>query len=363
MRIVSPLLKRVVYPLLSKSGILRRLPAQGLAVVTYHGVLPEGYTPIDPALDGNLVTARSLRRQLHLLKKHYDVISPDDFLAWREGKGNLPRRAVLVTCDDGLLNCLTDMLPVLRQESVACLFFVTAASTKASPASLWYEDLFRAFLGATAGTYEISYDAATIEVELNSAESRRAAWWDSVTRLSQVSGQARSSLLPLTYTRFGTKLNSWVESRDSAQCRRFSLLVECELSALSAAGMTIGAHTLTHPMLSQAPPELAYAEIAESRVNLEAALKKRVWAFAYPFGDPQSVTPHVLAMPQRAGFTSAFMNCGGGLGTTLPEFAMPRLHVTSTMSLSEYEAHLSGLYAWLHRASHQNVGPAGFVEA
>jgi peptidoglycan/xylan/chitin deacetylase (PgdA/CDA1 family) len=129
------------------------------------------------------------------------------------------------------------------------------------------------------------------------------------------------------------------------------LLTCAELRQLASAGMTIGAHTLSHPMLSQLPVELAYAEITESRTRLESALQQRVWAFAYPFGDPQSVTPQVLAMAQKAGYAAAFMNFGGGLGTDLPAYALPRIHVTAEMSLAEFEAHVSGFYARLQRLS------------
>jgi hypothetical protein len=88
MRIVSPLLKRVVYPTLSRSGILRLASGKGVAVVTYHGILPSGYKSIDAGLDGNLVTTENFRGQLRLLKTKYDVISPEDLLAWCEKKPN-----------------------------------------------------------------------------------------------------------------------------------------------------------------------------------------------------------------------------------------------------------------------------------
>ena len=104
-----------------------------------------------------------LRQQLRLLKAHYNVISPEDALAWREGRRELPPRAVLLTCDDGLLNCLTDMLPVLRQEALKCLFFVTGASAEESRTMLWYEELFLLFLGARAGRFEISSEGVVIQ--------------------------------------------------------------------------------------------------------------------------------------------------------------------------------------------------------
>ncbi len=142
MKFVTPFLKKIVYPAMSMSGLLPRIAGRGLAVVTYHGVLPAGYQSTDAALDGNLVSADALRRQLRLLKARYQVISPEDARAWSEGRSELPPRAVLLTCDDGLLNCLTDMLPVLREEKVSCLFFVTGLSATQARSVLWYEELY-----------------------------------------------------------------------------------------------------------------------------------------------------------------------------------------------------------------------------
>ena len=54
-------------------------------------------------------------------------------------------------------------------------------------------------------------------------------------------------------------------------------------------------------------------------------------------------------MAEQAGFQAAFLNFGGGLGTDLPPYALPRMHVTAGMSLGEFEAHVSGFYARLQR--------------
>ena len=349
MRIVSPLLKRAVYPLLAKTGVFDRTSATGLAVVTYHGVLPPAYKQVDAAFDGNLISAEMLRRQLRLLKTHYNVISPEDALAWRGSERQLPERAVLLTCDDGLLNCLTDMLPVLQQEEVSCLFFVTGASTEESRTMLWYEDLFLLFLRGPAGQFEISAEGIEIQSELGSRDQRCALWWNTVKQLSQVDWAHRSSFLRALREKFRSDARPDFVRTDSASCRRYGLLTSAELRELASAGMCIGAHTMTHPMLSRLPPELAFAEISESRQKLELALQQPVWAFAYPFGDPQSVSPKVLAMAQKAGFKAAFLNFGGGLGVDLPAYELPRIHVTAGMKLAEFEAHVSGFYARLQR--------------
>jgi len=362
MRIVSPFLKSVVYPALSMAGIFHRTSAAGLAVVTYHGVIPPEYESVDASFDGSLVSGEMLCSQVQLLKKHYDLIAPEDLLAWREKGTDLPARAALLTCDDGLLNCLTEMLPILQQEKVKCLFFVTGASAEESRVMLWYEELFLLLLRAHAGPFKISSEGIVIEGDLGPREQRRAVWWNSVKRLSQVDARTRVSFLHDLRIQFGVEAAQSLEDETSASCRRYGLLTPTELRKLVSAGMSIGAHTLSHPILSQLPAELASAEISECRTRLESALRSRVWAFAYPFGDPQSVTPQVLAMAQNSGYDAAFLNFGGGLDTELLPYALPRIHATAEMSLAEFDAHVSGFYARLHRRAGRSPGSVEMMQ-
>jgi peptidoglycan/xylan/chitin deacetylase (PgdA/CDA1 family) len=357
-RFVTPILKRVVYPCLAGAGYLRAVARPGLAVITYHGVLPSGYKPIDPGVDGNLLTADSFRQQLRLLKKKYTMISPEDMHSWcRKGK-ELPPRAVLLTCDDGLLNNLTEMLPILQDEGLRCLFFVTGASASELRTMLWYQELLLLFLRAPEGGFKFSFDNVVLSGVLGEREQRRAVWWGGVKRLSQIDGESREGFLRSAHAYFGLErsLNFLLATHPEAQ-RHFCVLTRSELQQLAAAGMTIGAHTLTHPILAQLPPETARAEIAESRTRLEAALGRQVWAFAYPFGDAASVTPRVVAMTKEAGFDAAFLNIGGGLGASLPLHAIPRVHVNAGMSLAEFEAHVSGFYESLQRGVRRTPPP------
>jgi len=227
---------------------------------------------------------------------------------------------------------------------------------------LWYEELFLLFLHAPAGHFEISSEGILIQGELRSSEERRAIWWNSVKRLSQLNSGTRGLFLQATRIRFGATEVPEFRDGNLAWCRRFGLLTRRELLELASAGMTIGAHSLSHPMLSQLPPELAHAEISESRARLESVLEKPVWAFAYPFGDPQSVTPQVLAMTEQAGYQAAFLNFGGGLGAALPPYALPRVHVTARMGLAEFEAHVSGFHARLQRLAGRRSQSAGTAQ-
>ena len=350
MRIISPLLKRVVYPSLAKAGAFRHKPADGLSIVTYHGIIPRDYEPVDPTIDGSLVKAETFRFQLRLLKKNYNVISPDQLLHWCENECNLPPRAVLVTCDDGLLNAATEMLPILQEQKVSCLFFALGLSASDSPGMLRYEELYLMLLAAPAGAFSVALNGLEIVGDLGTGEQRRALWRQLLRFLFKCDCEGSSQFMELMRLKLGLGAN-WKAAYlgDTARIRRFSLMSANELRVLLSAGMAIGAHTLSHPMLSQLPAEKAKFEIAEGRKRLETALRAPIWAFAYPFGGSDSVSSRELVMAQEAGFKSAFLSFGGGFGADLPRYALPRIHVTSEMNLAEFEAHVSGFHNSLQR--------------
>jgi peptidoglycan/xylan/chitin deacetylase (PgdA/CDA1 family) len=349
MKLVSPFLKHVLYPCLAKTGYLRRRAGPGPAVITYHGILPSGYKGIDSALDGALVSADSFRQQLHLLQTRYNIISPQQFLFWCESKQPLPPRSVLLTCDDGLQNNLTDMLPVLRELGFSCLFFVTGASLGEQASILWYEELYLLMLAA-GGSFAVDLKDAGIRLSVAGPRQMRGQWWELVKKLSQFDQSKRRGMLDRIREQLGISAD-WISKYvgNSADGRRYRMLNAPELRELAAAGMCIGAHTLSHPVLSQAPEEMGWNEIFASRRNLEQALGQVVWALAYPFGDAGSVTEREQEMAERAGFKCAFLNFGGGLGAANSRFVLPRVHVTADMTLAEFEAHVSGFHRSLRQ--------------
>jgi peptidoglycan/xylan/chitin deacetylase (PgdA/CDA1 family) len=348
MRVVSSLLKRVVYPCLAGAGYFRALKRTGLAVITYHGVVPADYQRIDAGLDGSLVTAETFRRQLRLLKSNYHVISPEEIFPWCRKECELPARAVLITCDDGLHSDVTEMLPILQEEGLRCLFFVTGASTSEESSVLWYQELLWMLLQAPAGRFQVGVNELQISGVLRSTDERRKLCWNMVKQLSRIDAESRERFLRAAHEHFGRKGTAGGDEFGALQ-RYFRLMTRTDLKRLVASGMTIGAHTLTHPVLAEQPAELAWTEIVKSRALLEAALGQEIWALAYPFGGTDSISPQVLAMVREAGFAAAFTNIGGGFGADLPLNAIPRVHVNSDMTMPEFEAHVSGFYQALLR--------------
>lgn len=342
MRFVSPLLKHAVYPALHRTGCLVRItPPAGYAVVNYHGILPVDYSSSDKFLDGNLVGAQAFRQQLQFLKAHYRIIHPEEFRASLDEGQPIAPRTVLLTCDDGLLNTLTDMLPILQSENVPCLFFVTAASCKNDSSMLWYEELYHAMRIKPLNGLASHLPADPVSTP-PPEETFQNRWWSTVRRASQLDAEARGNWMAQVRVHAGATDATSTE-------KRWRLLRLPELKHLCESGMTIGAHTRTHPVLSLCTDEEARREIQEGKREIESALEKPIWAFAYPFGNPATMGDREFRLAREAGFSCAFLNVEHWSAQQSSPLAVPRSHVTSNMTLPEFAAHVSGFHTRLQQ--------------
>src|SRR5205085_9098359 len=90
------------------------------------------------------------------------------------------------------------------------------------------------------------------------------------------------------------------------------MMTTVEVRALHAAGMTVGAHTVTHPILAEISDKQARDEMAASRAQLEKITGAPVRLFAYPNGRPlRDYRPQHAAMARELGFDAA-VSCAWG---------------------------------------------------
>ncbi len=78
-----------------------------------------------------------------------------------------------------------------------------------------------------------------------------------------------------------------------------------DVHALTGLGVTIGAHTVSHPILARLAPDEARAEIEGSRDMIAAACGRRPLAFAYPNGKAEDYGGAVGRLVREAGFSCA----------------------------------------------------------
>jgi peptidoglycan/xylan/chitin deacetylase (PgdA/CDA1 family) len=99
-----------------------------------------------------------------------------------------------------------------------------------------------------------------------------------------------------------------------------------DVRALRQAGMEIGGHTVSHPLLGRLSPEEQEAEIAGCRQRLEAELGAPMRAFTYPYGGHDCFDEHTRRCLAAHGVEFAFSSYGGrrclGPGVSVDRFAL-----------------------------------------
>jgi peptidoglycan/xylan/chitin deacetylase (PgdA/CDA1 family) len=140
------------------------------------------------------------------------------------------------------------------------------------------------------------------------------AIWSAIRRLED---QERESIM--------VELRSIFAGRDPHPCSSRAMTGE-EVRALMTDGLvTIGAHTVTHPVLSGLGVADCRREITESELACEALIEAPVTAFAYPYGDFDA---KVREMVRSAGFTFACSTRRGAAVATSDVFTLPRIAIS-----------------------------------
>jgi len=255
--------------------------------------------------------------------------------------GRVPRRAIVVTFDDGYADNFHEALPLLERHDVPGTLFV-AAGYVGRPDGFWWDRLERLILtpAELPATLRLEVRGRRHEYELDATtrpmrgdRETTAAW-----RAGTPAPTERHELF-LTLYRLLRPLSDLERQRALADLTAWTgpaaptgstgdTLTVSQLQTLARRPLVeIGAHTLTHPQLSTLVPADQGAEIRGSRVALEELTGAPVVSFAYPYGGRSDYTPETVQLVRDAGFSGAYGSFPGAVTRTTARFEVPRCHV------------------------------------
>ena len=118
-----------------------------------------------------------------------------------------------------------------------------------------------------------------------------------------------------------------------------------EVRAMAAAGVQLGAHTMTHPSLDQLPAEAMASEIRECRTRIQE--ETGVWAedFCYPRGHYNEVVENAV---REAGYQTGLTTRPGVVTPGDPPFTLRRTFIARDDRLRDFSHKLDGSYDRLH---------------
>jgi peptidoglycan/xylan/chitin deacetylase (PgdA/CDA1 family) len=294
--LASVLVRSGLVGLVGKAHSLRY---KDVKVLAYHRVLPRR-EEANFAYDLELVSAweDEFDWQMAYLARHHEVITCVE-LARFVDTGKWPSRpCVLVTFDDGYLDNHDVAFPILQRHGIPAVIFVSTGYMGREE-TFWYDLLTHAVLRSSA-THLTVQDGQRIELGA-SEQARRAVLPRLLRRLKDVSNAERLA----TQARWHAELG--VPTPAAAEAGLHRPMNWQQVKAMSDAGIEIGSHTVSHPVLSrlQDPAELR-REIVDSKAAIEAHTGKPVYSLAYPTGGRQAYSDQVMACIRDAGYRFAF---------------------------------------------------------
>ena len=275
-----------------------------LLVFIFHRVLPES-----DHLRPNEPTGAQFDWMMDLISRSFNVLPFGRAVALLNG-GELPAASACITFDDGYQDNFSVALPVLRRYGLPATFFISTGFLGGG--RMWNDDVIEAVRAWPSERADWS-DLGLDRYDLHTAEQRLAA-------VSAVLGRLR-------YFPHEQRAQTAREiSRRAGIDDRCGLMMSAdEVRAIRQAGMEVGGHTHSHPILSSLDDGDAYAEIVRGKSELEAILGEPVDVFAYPNGNPsRDLAAAHVEMVREAGFVAAATTQSGVGKVRTDPLMMPR---------------------------------------
>lgn len=273
--------------------------------------------------DGGAATtsARAFSEQLDYLTRRYRIVSLSSLAEYLSRGTDLPSGIAAIAIDDGYSDAYEIAFPILREYNVpATLFVVTQFVDRKS----WiWTDKLRFIVARTKLTeLGIIINNRPLHLMLDKDSSRLQAATRINSALKLMFEEEREGVILRVATALGVELPNlppdecgpitWDQARE-----------------MDAAGVEIGSHTTTHPILTKIGDERLRVELCESRARLESMLGHTVDLFCYPNGDYDDRTSSAV---QAAGYKCAVTVETGLNGVHSDLLRLRRVHTDNNLA-------------------------------
>lgn len=284
------MLLKPLFQLMSPAGARARL-----SVLIFHRVLPKP----DPLFSDEM-HARRFDELCGWLASWFNVLPLDQAVDHLKA-GTLPARAACITFDDGYADNYRIALPILKQHGLKATFFISTGFLDGG--RMWNDTIIESVRASTVPMLDLSslglgrHDTGTMD-------ARKAAI---ASLIDQIKYRPVAERISVT---------EQMARLARVQAPHDLMMTSQEVKAMRQAGMQIGAHTVSHPILARMTDEQTRQEVLGGKNFLEQLLGERIGLFAYPNGKPgEDFTPQNVSVVRSLGFDAAVSTQWGASGT------------------------------------------------
>jgi peptidoglycan/xylan/chitin deacetylase (PgdA/CDA1 family) len=246
-------------------------------------------------------------------------------------KGTAPTNAVAITIDDGYEDMYHCALPVLRAHGLPATFYVTTGFVERAT-WLWPDRVAYLVDHSPRPSASWSANGRLLSVTLDTPDSRRQAWFTLTGHVETLPTAEARAFLDTLPAALGAPI-------PDLPTEEYGPVTWSQLHEIAAAGVEIGDHTWSHPLLPRCSPAQLEREIGGSKAILEERLGRPVRSFAYPHGGCNDAVREVVC---RTGYENAVIGTNWQSLDWRDDFAIPRL--AHGGPLPRFRTTISGFY-------------------
>lgn len=292
-----------------------------LVILAYHS-FSDRIRYLDMAVSPSL-----FMEQVRYLSKVFKVQTLSSALEAWDGAAGLRSDTAVITVDDGYADNFHPLVEATSKFGApSTLYLTTSCIDTGQPATVMWVMM------------AIHY-AAVESIDL--PEIGRGAIWIRTPKEKELAiRQIDAFLKPLSANHRSEVIEKLIEKTGRSELVRrhgqSAMLQWNQIRKMHSAGVEIGAHTLTHPVLSRLDPAAARDEIATSVQRVREALGVDTVTFAYPYGGPADVNDVAVEICRKSGVRAAVMLTEGDMpGNDF--LRIPRMMVTSDRSTNPWD--------------------------
>jgi len=237
-----------------------------LSILIFHRVLPEHdpLRPDEPVID-------EFDWRMRILREYFTPLPLLEAVD-RLRSGDLPERAVCVTFDDGYSDNEKFALPILKKYGIPATVFVSTGFLNGG--RMWNDTVIEVVRRHRSQALDLQ-EFGLGSFPLTGNAQRLAAIAGIIQQIKHLDPLARGALT--------AQMEPLVPDLPTDL-----MMTDDQIHSLVRSGVTVGAHTVNHPILASISEEVARQEITASKRYLESLIQAPVDAFAYPNGRPDA---------------------------------------------------------------------------
>lgn len=278
-----------------------------LSILIFHRVLPQ----VDPLFPQEM-DAQRFDVLCGWLGEWFNVL-PLDQAVRRLKDGSLPQRALAITFDDGYADNHDVAMPILKKHGLCAMFFIATGFLDGG--RMWNDTVIEAVRLTKLRTLPLQQLGVPGLVEM--AVQSVARKQEAITQIIRA----------IKYLPVPQRLALTQELAALAQVTPPTnlMMTSDQVRAMRRAGMQIGAHTVSHPILAKLSEHETREEIQRSKHQLEDLLDEPITLFAYPNGKPgEDYAAHNVQIVKDLGFEAAVSTAWGASSAQTDLFQVPR---------------------------------------